>query len=574
MPTKLLEAATVKNRAKRMVRDAAELLKDKSVPDDIKAALESVSAALKKTWGDLGVVKKMGAGRKGVNSEAAKKAEDYLVVEDPEKSTTFHLQVMKAGKADKRLMGAAWAALHSGFRGNKYEGPGKAAAITKLKKMYADMDMDTPAESDAGPADLDLSESGYGSYDKPWVPWGVTSFSDLDTIEATEELAEEIRERTNQFTGMVSNIMYASPDQIPDKIEALTILFDEFTLILDATLGADPGDMGESGDSAAPESPTPETDAIAEVQMAESLESQAVVTVDGEIAEAGETAKPFELSVQIIKPGWGNTRDNHYYPAEMLRRDAKKFEGAKMYETDHRDAEKSTRTWVSTVKEISGFTDDGAPIARVVVHDPSFVERLRNLNAASMLEKMECSILASGSAKNGFELDGRKGRVVESITDVSAVDWVTKAGAGGRAMSIAESDAGAGNTPETTDADEVPEVPVVPEVPAEDVPAEEVPASEEPTPESAATSPAYLTEADIAPLIARLARPVADKIKGGQYATVAEVKQAIEAEIAYIKSITGSGSVALLGETARPRQEIRPTQVAESILAVNKKFGF
>jgi hypothetical protein len=31
-------------------------------------------------------------------------------------------------------MGAAWAALHGGYRGNKYEGPDRSAAIAKLKK--------------------------------------------------------------------------------------------------------------------------------------------------------------------------------------------------------------------------------------------------------------------------------------------------------------------------------------------------------------------------------------------------------------------------------------------------------
>lgn len=495
MTKRIAEAATEKNRAKRMIRDAQELLKGKSIPDDMKTALESVSAALKKTWGDLDTDKKMGAGRKGVN-----------------------------------------------------------------------------AESDLTEGEM---EETYGSDEKPWIPWNVMSFTDLDAIEATEEIAEQIKERTNQFTGIVHNIMWASNEVIPDKIGALTTLFDEFTLILGSTLAGD--DMGESGAKVIPDAPTPTVpvpEPIEEVaKFAESLLSGAVITLDPEMAEVEGDVKPFEVSVQIIKPGWGNTRDNHYYPREMLRRDAKKFEGAKMYETDHRDAEKSTRTWVSTVKEISGFTDDGAPIARVVVHDPGFVERLRNLNQANMLDKMECSILASGAAKNGFELDGRKGRVVESITDVSAVDWVTRAGAGGKVLSIAESEDGAGNTDNTTDTDSD----AAGDVPAVDgVPAEEVPVAGDPTPttESQPTTPAYLSEAEVAPLLAKLAKPVAQRVRMGQYASIAEVTQAIETEIAYLKSVTGSGSVALMGETKAVRHDIRPTQVAESILAVNKKFGF
>lgn len=69
----------------------------------------------------------------------------YLVVEDPETVTTWHLRVRDVnGDPDHRLMGAAWAALHGGYRGNRYEGPGKAGAISKLTAMYAAEGMDVP----------------------------------------------------------------------------------------------------------------------------------------------------------------------------------------------------------------------------------------------------------------------------------------------------------------------------------------------------------------------------------------------------------------------------------------------
>lgn len=58
-----------------------------------------------------------------------------------------HLPYTKQdGKPDHRLMGAAWAALHGGYRGNKYEGPNKAKAIKRLKQLYAQIGKDTPAE--------------------------------------------------------------------------------------------------------------------------------------------------------------------------------------------------------------------------------------------------------------------------------------------------------------------------------------------------------------------------------------------------------------------------------------------
>ncbi len=71
---------------------------------------------------------------------------DYLVVEDPEKKSTWRLPVKRGGKVDHRLMGAAWAALHGGFRGNRYEGPGKEAALGKLKRLYASEGVDVPKD--------------------------------------------------------------------------------------------------------------------------------------------------------------------------------------------------------------------------------------------------------------------------------------------------------------------------------------------------------------------------------------------------------------------------------------------
>src|ERR1700751_1297805 len=55
----------------------------------------------------------------------------------------------ESGKPDHRLMGAAWAALHGGYRGNKYEGPGKDAAISKLRGIYKSEGMTPPGEGES-----------------------------------------------------------------------------------------------------------------------------------------------------------------------------------------------------------------------------------------------------------------------------------------------------------------------------------------------------------------------------------------------------------------------------------------
>ena len=75
----------------------------------------------------------------------------YLVTEA---DGTKHLPTRKNGKVDHGLMGGAWAALHGGYRGNKYDGPGKQAAISKLKALYKSQGLKTPDEKEAASAVL------------------------------------------------------------------------------------------------------------------------------------------------------------------------------------------------------------------------------------------------------------------------------------------------------------------------------------------------------------------------------------------------------------------------------------
>ena len=69
---------------------------------------------------------------------------DYLVVEDLDKPSTWHLRVKREGVPDHHLMGAAWAALHEGYRGNRYTGPDKDRALRKLKRLYAQEGLPLP----------------------------------------------------------------------------------------------------------------------------------------------------------------------------------------------------------------------------------------------------------------------------------------------------------------------------------------------------------------------------------------------------------------------------------------------
>jgi hypothetical protein len=78
----------------------------------------------------------------------ADSAKQFLVIDSDGKG---HLPVRDSadGPLNHHLMGAAWAALHGGYRGNKYEGPGKEEALAKLKTMYRSEGMDLPSEGNS-----------------------------------------------------------------------------------------------------------------------------------------------------------------------------------------------------------------------------------------------------------------------------------------------------------------------------------------------------------------------------------------------------------------------------------------
>jgi len=275
-----------------------------------------------------------------------------------------------------------------------------------------------------------------------------------------------------------------------------------------------------------------ETAEVGEAQLSESASGHAIALAEAQAVTGGPRA-PLLMDVVLIAPGWGNRKDNHYYSREVLARDAKVFEGAKMYATDHKPDQKSVRTEVSVVKGVTGFTDDGAPIASVAVHDPDFAEATRNRKKLGTLETLECSILATGRTKKG-KVGDRKGNIVEAITSATSVDWVTKAGAGGHAIALAES----GGDDMTEE---------------KEVITEQEEGTEEATlSEGQQQEVTYLAESEVKGALeaSRLPRQAQSRLAEGQYLDVEALKAAVEAERAYVKELTGSGKPFAQGESA------------------------
>jgi len=262
-----------------------------------------------------------------------------------------------------------------------------------------------------------------------WVPYGVHSFADLKARQEVDTKARSIRLVTEQFKAMVGNIL----DQYsfaPDGVRPATP--QERIAKIRELLAEMETELGAAFREPVTETVLPEQESLAEASLGHA------VRVSEDNAERG----PLKIVAELIRPGWGNKKDQHYYPSETLRGESIRiWEGTKMHEVDHREEQRSNENWVSTVGKHVGYSDSGGALFEVAVHDPMFAQKVRNLAELNLLDKLECSILGDALVRKGFEQDGRKGGLVECFTVARNVDWVSHAGAGGRAVGLAESDA-------------------------------------------------------------------------------------------------------------------------------------
>jgi hypothetical protein len=139
-------------------------------------------------------------------------------------------------------------------------------------------------------------------------------------------------------------------------------------------------------------------------------------------------------TVTIIKSGF-NEGNGRYYPVEVLKRDYKVFEGAKMYADhptpaeDKARPERSIRDWVGTLNNVE-VKEDGTIIGKATIVEPWLQAKLARLRDSEMLSEMGISINAIGSASDA-EIEGIKTKLVEKLIKARSVDFVTEPGAGG-----------------------------------------------------------------------------------------------------------------------------------------------
>ncbi len=123
-------------------------------------------------------------------------------------------------------------------------------------------------------------------------------------------------------------------------------------------------------------------------------------------------------TIIVIKPGF-NADESRYYPAEMLKRDFRVFEGQKMYadhpteQEDKERPERSIKDWVATLKDVS-VDESGVVTGVAEIVEPWLMTKLAALRDKGMLSEMGISINAVGSASKDT-IDGKETLVIEKL---------------------------------------------------------------------------------------------------------------------------------------------------------------
>ncbi|NUR90847.1 MAG: hypothetical protein HOY71_42800 [Nonomuraea sp.] len=169
--------------------------------------------------------------------------------------------------------------------------------------------------------------------------------------------------------------------------------------------------------------------------MANTLQETAVITE----AAAAQAKKSGRMLVQFISPGWGSS--GYYSPAvlEQAAADAVIPAGTHMY-ADHPTETENLERPVRSIKDLMGVTtqdaylaEDGALVGEVQVV-PQWREFVEDVAGA-----IGVSIRGDATDITEGEAEGRRGRIVEGLAHVASVDFVTRAGRGGRVLSVLES---------------------------------------------------------------------------------------------------------------------------------------
>lgn len=265
----------------------------------------------------------------------------------------------------------------------------------------------------------------------PMVAEAVAFLADPDGIELTESAIAGLREVGKRNSGRDQTRIQAAHDVLHD-------------LGATHTKGKTYAGMQESAAPPPVEVVRDNVGSPAPFRFREASGPEELVT----LAEAKPIWDAEERTVWVtpIKPGWGNSRDKNYYPAATLKEavSSGRFDHIKMYmdhptsDDEKKRPERSVKDWFATTREAKWDDVAQEPRVPIKVHDKATFDRFQEAP-----EQIAFSVLGGGVGRPG-EVAGQRGRIVESITNLRSLDWVTEAGAGGQ-LAFAES---AGNDEE------------------------------------------------------------------------------------------------------------------------------
>ncbi len=287
------------------------------------------------------------------------------------------------------------------------------------------------------------------------------------------------------------------------------------------------------------------------------------------------------VPIKIIQPGWGSSG---FYPADVLERDGPGVfpAGTHMF-LDHPTATEEMERPERSVTQLGAVLESGArwdangPAGPGLYADAKplgeFAERIEDL-----APHIGVSIRASGIAKQG-EAEGRTGPIIEQLTAGHSVDFVTRAGAGGQVLQLMEA---ARTRPQT--------------------PKQEATTVSNTNQQAATPDIAQLIKEALAPITTQLTQLQGERLQDQARAFVREslqgsqlpapaitriveaasvnppatdgaldraalktrLDEAVQAEAAYLASVTGGGSIRGMGSTAQA-QEMTESEKAEAV---------
>jgi hypothetical protein len=348
-----------------------------------------------------------------------------------------------SGNPSHKLMGAAWAALHGGYRGNKYEGKGKDAALAKLKAVYKSEKMDTPEESFSLIGDF-FQESLAGSDSYSSIQSSVMCAINAKIKAAIDMDCDNDGPADAGFCsgcGCNCGSSYGCSCcddcscTYPQMAWCMDLFPGQIVFSMEGELFQVDYSIASDGGVTLGDPMKVETGYLPVGGTAAKESHRMMACAATQMQESDYDSATGKLTLTVISPGLNKSK-SRCYPAEMLKRDYAVFENAKMFANHQTDAqakqqpEGDVNNWVAQISKVWPEAD-GRIRATAAVIDPMFKEKLDLLKSQGMLHEMGVSIRAIGEANEG-EVEGVTTNVVESLIAARSVDFVTYAGAGGQ----------------------------------------------------------------------------------------------------------------------------------------------